>query len=111
MTAEIRKQAPRAVDKPRPGYFLMKLVKGGPLCPVAIIYEFGVWRSEINGVIRGEPNADPMQAGDVMRVWLHWREEIDLAEYRRLLKLTADPAHPSSQPTKAINLAELPPLF
>ena len=66
----------RRVDEPRPGYFRMRLVRGGPFVTARI------W--EAKGKLHAHINAAP---ADVDRVWL-FGHEIELAEYQKLMGRT-----------------------
>lgn len=116
----------RPVDDPKPGFFRMRLVKGGPFVGAEIRHgaprdpETGgimeersfMWETIIDGKLARDPSPDPAQAG-VFRVWLSG-EQITEPEYRFLV---ADakwarqhaPDDPIAQPTKPVTLADLPP--
>ena len=111
MSGDVRKQAPRSVTEPRPGFFLIRLVKGGPFVAARISHQNGVWWAEINGKPCGARHSDPLLAEKVFHVWLTARQEIDEAEYRRRLGLASQAGHPAAQPRKPIDLNALPPLY
>jgi hypothetical protein len=96
----------RRLDDPEPGYFLVRVIKNGPLVPAAIFREFGVWRAEINGEIQPDPNPEPLKAGKVVSVWHSFRERLTKEEYDRRLKRAADPADPSSRPRERLDIAQ-----
>jgi len=100
----------RRLDDPKPGYFLVRVVKGGPLVPAAIIYEFGVWRAVISGE-EFDAREDPLRAEKVLFIWHGFREQITRDEYLQRLGLAADHTHPSSRPREVIDLATEPPIF
>lgn len=63
----------RRVDEPRPGYFRMRLVRGGPYVAARI------WQGKTG--LLAHVNGAPT---DLDRVWL-FGHEIDLAEYQKLM--------------------------
>lgn len=108
---------PRRPDQPRPGFFKMRIVKGGAYVGAEIRHgpsrdpdtgglmdeRSWMWETWINGELARAPSPDPTHAG-VWRVWMH-AEEISEPAYRHLI---ADrewckqnlPASPEAQPTK-----------
>ncbi len=117
---------PRPVDDPRPGFFKLRIVKGGPFVGAELRYgpardpETGgimsersyQWETWIGGKMVADPSPDPVKAG-VFRVWLSGTEILE-AEYRYLI---ADrewcarhaPEKPEANPTRAVKVADLPP--
>jgi hypothetical protein len=107
--SEKRRQPSRAVDEPKPGYFLTKLVRGGALVPGRIIHRFGKWQAVIDGVAQ-PPHADPLLAPGVSRLWLG--DPTTKAEYDRRLALKKVDGHPAQTPRKRIDLTTAkPPSF
>lgn len=107
--------SPRQVDQPRPGFFEMRLVRGGPMVAAKITHDDGMYQAWIDGKPRGEPHADPVFALDVYRVW-HSGREIDEAIYDFRLAYKAwakanDPSHPALRPAEVIDLSARKPLF
>lgn len=110
-------EPPRAVDRPEPGHFRLRLVRGGPFVPARIAHDASGWWAEIDGR-RYAPHPDPAQAEGVFRVW-HGGRHIDEAEYRHLNAVrgwaTATmPDHPAANPREPIDdakLRRLPPLI
>ena len=98
----------RRIDQPQPGFYLLKLVKGGPLIAGKICQEDGFWWAEINGRIYGLPNEDPLLADGVERCWLG--TPCNETQYLATLALKDIPGHPNSTPLKPINLTSLPPI-
>ncbi len=115
----------RPLADPRPGFFKMRLVRGGPFVGAEIRHgpahdpETGeeldrswMWEALINGKHVRQPAGDPLNAG-VFRVW-ESGTEITEAEYRYLIA-DADwcakhaPSEPQAQPTRAVRIGELPP--
>lgn len=118
--------APRVNEHYQPGYFLCRAVKSGPLMPARI------WRPCCCTVGGGADNDEhawtpecdrypPLVAeiagepADIYRVWMS-RTEITEAEYRLKLDQAIwdqhnDPDAPFANPTRAVNLRDLPPVF
>ena len=97
----------RPVNTPQPGWFKMRLVRGGPFVPARIQHRNGLWWAEIDGQTY-EANFDPSYAPEVFRIW-HAAEEITETEYQVEIRGRRAPDAPrSNQP---IDLANLPPLF
>lgn len=116
----------RHPNDPQPGFFLTRLVKGGPLMPARI------WRPCVCTVNGGEDGAEhdwqptcdrnpPLaaevngQPHDVDRVWMS-RDVITEAEYRYLMDTAAwdranDPTAPMANPAQPINPLTVKPLF
>jgi hypothetical protein len=111
-------RAPRVVSRPRPGWFRLRLVKGGVWCAARI------WlATDAADPLTGEALERPAvllaevgdQPCDVDRVWLSGRE-ISEAEYHYLRDAAAwdranAPASPAANPREAISLNDLPSLF
>ncbi len=109
------REAPRAIDKPEPGFFELRLVKGGPYVPARIMCDGGMWSAEIDGEQCGAPDAEPAAAAGVYRIWTAGRR-ITEPEYSYRLSLKAwaiqnDPRHPAARPTEAIDLRTFDSLF
>jgi hypothetical protein len=104
----------REVGKPQPGYFMTRLVRGGPLVTARIVHgEDGLWSAVIDE--RAYPPAlDPAAAAQVFPIWLS-AEAITEADYFRAIKrkrdqLAADPSHPCGRPRQPIDLTKLKPI-
>ena len=96
---------PRSVERPVPGHFLVRLVKGGVLVPAAINYDFGLWSCSIQGAEQGPSNEDPAKVDGLYRIW-HWGQMIERPEYvRRMAR------GPAADPTQPVDLSARPPLF
>ena len=120
--------APRNIAEPRPGWFKMRLTRGGPWFG-AMITDLACcctpnggdenkphrWRAscdrhtpeKLTGEINGEP-------ADVDRIWTTARE-ITEAEYRYLVAdaewcRTNAPDAPEARPRQAVDLHTLPPI-
>lgn len=108
-----RDEAPRRVDKPEPGWFVMRLVRGGWLVPCSIAYDEGTgrWSTTIDGETVSA--IDPAEAG-VWRVWLtgrrieEWQFK-DMEDLREWAKAN-DPAHPCLTPRRRIDPMLLAPV-
>lgn len=126
MTSERRAQAPRLVGFPDPGCFRLKLTKGGVFVGARIVYaptsdpltgepldRSWLWAGEING--RPDPSPSPEPTPRVWRIW-HSGDRISEAEFhflvadRRWSEENA-PHLPEAQPTRAVDLNAIPPLF
>lgn len=82
--------APRRIDQPRPGFFKMRLVRGGPFVAARIWQEGDALKAHINAF-----------PADLDRVWLFGRE-IAADEYKRLMGSTlvaSDPCDLSRLPS------------
>lgn len=115
----MKRGAPRRIDQPRPGYFLLRLVRHGPKVAARIVCEQDsgrlLWRAEIDGKWHGAWSVDPEASPGVMRIWTSG-EMVAEAEFRFRLALRdwaleAAPVHPAANPRRPIDLATLPPLF
>lgn len=105
---------PRPIDNPQPGYFALRLVRGGPKVGAQIVHENGIFYAVIDGMQKLGSD-DPHLADQVDRIWT-WGEFISESEYRYLVERSAwakkyDPNSPLANPTQPINLLAIPPLF
>lgn len=114
----------RQVGRPEPGFFKLRLVKGGPLVGARITLgptidpETGepldrspFFAGEINGKPDPDPRPEPSDA--VWRIWERG-ERIGEAEYRFLIEDRAwvaqhEPYRPEATPEKRVDLATLNP--
>lgn len=107
-----RDQPARIVDQPQPGYFRLKLCKGGWSVPAQIIFADGMWQAVIDGVA-GEPDPDPITAG-VDRIWNYgdfsnsqsYSYLNALREWSRLHR----PDHPAADATQPISKRRMKPI-
>jgi hypothetical protein len=102
----------RRIDQPEPGYFLMRLCKGGWEVPARIQRtETGDWIGTIDGETRQHP--DPTEAG-VMRIWLSGRTvEAWVYADRDALREWAkvhEPDHPTANPKRPMDAMRLRPV-
>lgn len=107
-------EAPRAVGKPEPGYFRMRVIRKGPWVPAAIFHIDGIWSACIDGET-GSAHEDPGYADCVFRVWLGGRR-ISRSEYDHMLATKAWAAehatyHPSVNVRKPLDVSKLPSIF
>lgn len=112
--SERRNQPTRRVDQPEPGYFCIRLVKGGPWVAAEIRHIDGAWLALIDGVPK-TPHPDPAQAEDVFRIW-HYGERIPNYEHAFMVQWAAhvrvfQPDAPEANPTRPINVGREPPPF
>lgn len=98
---------PRAVGQPEAGYFLIRLVRKGPLIPARIVLRDGMWWAMINGS-EYPAASDPAAAPRVFQIW-HGGEVITEKQYNKAL---AKSSHPDAlDPNKPIDLTKLPSIF
>ena len=111
--------APREIARPRPGFFRVRLIKGGPWvaarifqpCPIEMEPEY--WNVlDRSPSLEAEINGLP---GRVMRIWLSG-EEISAAEFHYLLDDAGwceryAPAEPRANPERAVDVRETQPVF
>ena len=107
----------RSPDRPVPGYFAVKLVKGGVECAAQVIeHEDGT----ISGLINGEPVADGEEdktktfPDKLQNIWLFGRV-IDKDEYEYLLARLQhyrrhDPLDPRARPHERVNRRLMKPI-
>ncbi len=118
---------PRNPGEPRPGYFSIRKVRGGPLVGARLIFgppsdpdtgepldRSPMWETWIDGQIVRDPSPDPASAG-VFRVWLHGTA-IPESEYQYLVDHRAwarvnDSGSPEANPGKAVDHNKLRPIF
>ena len=103
------RQPSREVGNPQPGFFKLRLVKGGPYLPARIMCQDGLWWAVIAGVARAK-HADPAYAPDLYRIW-HGGDFITGAEYATAMKVLQSPSTPRLPANRKIDLTKLPSLF
>lgn len=118
----------RPLDEPRPGFFKLRQVRGGPWVGSRIEYEHPtdpetgellterskLWVTTINGKLVRAPSPDPVRAG-VFQVWCSGTE-IKESDYRFMV---ADhewatkhaPDDPVANPTEKVEIGNLPADF
>lgn len=115
----------RVLSEPRPGFFKMRRVRGGPFVGAEIRHgpapdpdtgepldRSWLWEALVNGKHEREPAGDPLKAGVIM-IW-ESATEITEREYRFLI---ADaewcakhaPDEPQAKPTEKVSIVDLPP--
>jgi len=100
----------RNIDKPEAGYYLRRLVRGGPWVPAAIFHDDRGWWAEVMGNVLGDPDPDPLKAEGVMTTWLTSQQEpITEKAYRARIRELRQPGAPAID--KKVDLNELPPPF
>lgn len=106
----------RRVDEPSPGFFRIRLVKGGPWVAAEIRRgEDKVWTGLIDGKPGETSSADPAAASDVFRIW-HSGEFIPEHEHAYLVQRAQwcrihQPDSPEANPTRPIDIGRQPPAF
>ncbi len=118
---------PRNPGEPRPGYFQVRKVRGGPYVGARLIHapptdpETGetldrspLWETWIDGVLVRDPSPDPVAAG-VYRVW-DFGEEITEAEYQFLVDhrawaRTNAPDSPEANAGEPIDISKMKSLY
>ena len=98
----------RNPDSPQPGFYAVKMVKGGVECAAEIGCTDGVWWAKINNNPHGEPSPEPQMATGVQFVWLRARHVTD-GEYQFLLArhewhAQHKPGSPFAEPSKRVDL-------
>lgn len=110
---------PRAVDKPEPGFFRLRLIKGGPWVPAQIRRVGTEWHATIAGVLSVyQSELDDSCPSDAVAVWRIWHggKEINEDDYQLMLQRMAwarrdMPDHPAANPDKPVDMTKLPSLF
>jgi hypothetical protein len=109
-----RDQRPRNVWPPEPGWFRLRLVRGGWPVPAAIRHTIDGWFAVIDG-FQHPPADDPAYAEGISDLWTYG-DRIEEHEYEYLLALRAhvlthEPDHPAANPHRAIQPALLRPIL
>ena len=117
----------RNIGDPRPGFFKLRKVRGGPYVGACITHgpptdpltgetldRSWLWEAIIDGALVRVPSPDATAAG-VYRIW-HHGHEIPESEYRFLIDdrewcRQHAPASPEAAPDQAIDHGTLRPLF
>ena len=105
--------APRRSDIPTPGWYLLRLVRGGPWVAARVTHEAAGWSVMLDGVTEG-PAQDPWALRHMERV--HWggrpateeecQRRLGLARWAAL----NDPDHHAANPRRAIDLDKIVPI-
>lgn len=103
---------PRSGEQPTPGWYRVRLTKGGPWLGARVMHADGLWLALINGQPTGPAEADPWRCNSMERVALYGRA-ITEGEYAALLAAAAEaPAgHPLSDPAAPVDFRRAPSLF
>jgi len=100
------KQAPRRVDQPTPGHYLVRVVPKGPFVGASIMrHDDGTWSVMRDGVTEG-PAADPWSLPLMHHVFLGRFSTAEEVQFRIGVKRWAaiyQPDHAAANPTRAIN--------
>ena len=117
----------RNIGEPRPGFFKLRKVRGGPYVGARIVHgpptdpltgetldRSWLWETWIDGALVRSPSPEPVKAG-VFRVWYHG-SEIPEAEYRYLIDdrewcRRNAPQSPEATPDQAVDLESMKPVF
>jgi hypothetical protein len=105
----------RAIDRPEPGLFRLRLRRGGPWTACKITCADGLWQAWVNDIPQGPANADPWLVGFMERIWTG-AQVIDAVEYahlRRLHEWAIRHAqwHPAARPSEPYNPGTARPRF
>lgn len=105
-------RTPRAADTPTPGFYRVRMVKGGPWVPARIMHEDGMWLV----LIDGEPTASVAMA-DPWKVprmeWVAFANRLDEGQYRALLEArrALPDDHPLKDPRRPVSLRAADSLY
>lgn len=104
---------PRKSDTPEPGFYLIRLTRGGPWVGAQITHDDADgWRAMIDGIWSG-PSNDPWLVSGLETIHWYGRASTESeVKYRIGLKRWAEihaPDAPAANPTKAVNLDKLIP--
>jgi hypothetical protein len=108
-------ESPRVSDRPRPGCYLLRLVRGGPRVGAQIMQQSdGMWMVMIDGEWQG-PALDPWTLPMMERVHFYGRETTpEEAAFRVGVKRWAEiyrPNHPAANPRKPIDPGDMEVVF
>lgn len=111
-----RKEAPRVVDQPEPGWYEITLVpKGHPVGARVVKHEDGRWQAFVNGDPEDEGHVNPVMAKRVLGICTYGRriseEEYQIAIGKVAYAMAYAPDAPEANPMEPINLNRLPSLF
>lgn len=109
-----RDQHARVVWPPSPGYFTLRLVKGGWRAPAQIIFANGLWQAIVDGEA-GTPHADPVIAGvDIIwsyGVFSNAAEYAYLNATREWARRNPQANHPAADATQPISRVRMRPIM
>lgn len=73
---------PRQSDTPKPGFYLLRLIRKGPWVGAQIVHDNDGWRTMVDGTWSG-PSNDPWLLPDMERIHYYGRESTaSEVEYR-----------------------------
>ena len=113
-------RTPRRIDKPEPGFWLMRLRKGAPEVPAAIKLIHTRYEPALpTNLMERSPFLAAFIRGEAVSlsdVWERRGRPITEAEYEYQLRLsgwakTTTERTPLAQPRETVDLGSLPPLF
>ena len=99
------------VSEQGPGFFMTRLIRGGPWVPVRVMLDQGAWAIFVSGEIQpGSGTADPWDCPFYRRGPF---APITKEQYHDLLREyeAAGRGHPLRQPTERVDLRSAPPLY
>ena len=107
-------EMPRAVWPPEPGFFKLRLVRGGWQVPARIVCGGdGLWFAIIDGV-SFQPAEDPLHAPGIDKIWhggtVTTESDYDYLNALRDAAKRWQPQHPACNPDKPINPSLLRPI-
>jgi hypothetical protein len=107
-----REEAASATDYIEPGYYVTKLVRGGPEVPCRIIETDGWWLLLVCGTATtGAAIENPFT--DRLMCWVARSDQISEDRYDEMLKAAAaaKPGEPLADPTSRVDWRRAPPLY
>lgn len=111
---------PRPIDRPAPGFWLMRQVKRGPLVPAAImLVQTAAEPGEPGNLMERSPFLAAFIAGepvDIAEIWEHRGTEISADEYEFQLRVVKwaqehSPDDPLANPKRPVDISKLAPPF
>lgn len=85
---------PRRIDQPEPGFFKIRLVKGGPWLAARIDRNGELWSAWINGRQTAAPSTNHVLAG-VEKLWLYGHQITEADYWDMLGRETPDATTPA----------------
>jgi len=111
---------PRAIDRPEPGFWMIRLVPGGPMVPARIFRHTTTHEPGNPDNVMDRPSILYAEILDELvrldRVWLRRGRPIDEAEHQFQMRDFAHaayhrPADPKAAPKKRVDLTAVPPVY
>lgn len=104
--------APRVSDTPLPGFYRLKLIRGGPWVPAQIKHDEGGWQTMLDGKWSNQ-STDPWLLPDMERIHFGGRDtteaEVNFMLARKRHAEVYEPDSPAANPRKAIDLDKIIP--